>query len=175
MPTIWRILSARGFVTPQPHRCPKSSYQRLAADARNGRWQLDITHYRLADDTEVEILNMIDDHSRLCIASTTRRIFTAGDVNTAFTAATSAYGDPANLLSDNGAVFTGAPRRGGPLPRPPRPHRLIRRDHPAPQQPLHHIGLGRRHAGTRVITTDGELLRELTFGPGRDYQPQARP
>ena len=51
---------------------------------------------------------------------------------------------------------------------------------------LHHIGLGRRHAGTRVLvlardldirvlTTDGELLRELTLDPSRDYQPQARP
>jgi transposase InsO family protein len=111
--TIWRILSARGFVTPQPHKRPKSSYRRFCADAPNERWQLDITHYRLADDTEVEILNILDDHSRLAIASTTRRIFTAGDVDAVFTAATSTYGDPAELLSDNGAVFTGAPRRGG--------------------------------------------------------------
>jgi transposase len=94
--TIWRILSARGFVTPQPHKRPKSSYRRFCADAPNERWQLDITHYRLADHTEVEILNMVDDHSRLCLASTTRRIFTAADVDTAFQATTSAYGDPAN-------------------------------------------------------------------------------
>ena len=51
---------------------------------------------------------------------------------------------------------------------------------------LHHIGLGRRHAGTRVLVlvrdrhirvlnTDGQLLRELTLDPTRDYQPQARP
>ena len=51
---------------------------------------------------------------------------------------------------------------------------------------LHHIGLGRRHAGTRVLVlvrnlhirvlnTDGNLLRELTLDPARDYQPQARP
>jgi hypothetical protein len=49
---------------------------------------------------------------------------------------------------------------------------------------LHHIGLGRRHAGlrvlvlvahldVRVITEDGELLRELTLDPNRDYQRQA--
>jgi transposase len=82
--TIWRILSARGFVTPQPHKRPKSSYERFCADAPNERWQLDITHYRLADGSEVEVLNMIDDHSRLAIASTTRRIFTAADVDTAF-------------------------------------------------------------------------------------------
>lgn len=281
--TIWRILSARGFVTPQPHKRPKSSYRRFCADAPNERWQLDITHYRLADHTEVEILNVIDDHSRLCLASTTRRIFTAGDVNTAFQAITSAYGDPASLLSDNGAVFTGTPRRGGRValevtchtrgirfthsrpyhpqtcgkverfhqtlkkwldhqPRPAtvrqlqmlldhfrsyyntvRPHRALNRRTPNQaylarpkavptgtpidtghyrvrhdridnsgvitlrhNSRLHHIGLGRRHAGTRVLVlardldirvlhTDGELLRQLTLDPSRDYQPQARP
>jgi Integrase core domain len=50
---------------------------------------------------------------------------------------------------------------------------------------LHHIGIGRAHAGTRVlvlaadlhiriVTTDGELLRELTLDPTRDYQRQAK-
>jgi transposase InsO family protein len=99
-----------------PHNrtsAPKSSWQRFCADAPNERWQTDITHYRLADDSDVEILNILDDHSRLCIDSRARRIFTAGDVDTVFTAATSTYGDPASLLSDNGAVFTGAPRKGG--------------------------------------------------------------
>jgi hypothetical protein len=41
-------------------------------------------------------------HSRLCVASTARRVFTAGDVNTVFTTATSEHGDPAGLLSDTG-------------------------------------------------------------------------
>ena len=82
--TIWRILSARGFVTPQPHKRPRSSWQRFVADAPNERWQLDITHYRLADDTDVEILNILDDHSRLCVASRARRVFTAGDVDAWF-------------------------------------------------------------------------------------------
>jgi hypothetical protein len=50
---------------------------------------------------------------------------------------------------------------------------------------LHHIGLGRRLVGTRVlaliaglrirvITEDGELLRELILDPSRDYQPHGR-
>ena len=38
----------------------------------NERWQADITHWRLADGTEVEILNVIDDHSRLLVASDAR-------------------------------------------------------------------------------------------------------
>jgi transposase InsO family protein len=285
--TIWRILSARGFVTPQPHKRPKSSYRRFAADAPNERWQLDITHYRLADDspnaTDVEILDIVDDHSRLCVASTVRRVFTAGDVDTAFTNAAAHHGYPERLLSDNGAVFTGFPRRGGRValevtchdhgirfdhsrayhpqtcgkverfhqtlkkwldhqPRPAtvrqlqalldqfrgyyndvRPHRALGRR--TPQQAyaarpkavptgtpintghyrvrhdridksgvitlrhnsrLHHIGIGRRHAGTRVLVLahdldirildgNGQLLRELTLDPSRDYQPQARP
>jgi transposase InsO family protein len=52
---------------------------------------------------------------------------------------------------------------------------------------LHHIGLGRSLASTRVtvlvadrhirvVTTDtGELIRELTLDPTRDYQPTGRP
>src|SRR5207244_1392628 len=66
--TIWRILSRRGFVTPQPHKRPRSSWRIFCADQPNERWQADITHWRLADQTEVEILNIIDDHSRLQIA-----------------------------------------------------------------------------------------------------------
>ncbi|MGW4424933.1 IS481 family transposase [Streptosporangium sp. NPDC004631] len=52
---------------------------------------------------------------------------------------------------------------------------------------LHHIGVGRTHARTHVIllvddlhvrvvnAITGELLRELTIDPTRDYQPQANP
>ena len=48
---------------------------------------------------------------------------------------------------------------------------------------LHHIGLGRKLTGTRVLvlvadlevrvlTEDGELIRALTLDPNRDYQPK---
>ena len=52
---------------------------------------------------------------------------------------------------------------------------------------LHHIGIGRTHARTRVLmlvhdlhirvinAATGELLRELTLDPDRDYQPTGRP
>jgi hypothetical protein len=51
---------------------------------------------------------------------------------------------------------------------------------------LHHIGIGRTHARTYVImlvhdlnirvihAATGQLLRELTLDPTRDYQPQTR-
>jgi hypothetical protein len=50
---------------------------------------------------------------------------------------------------------------------------------------LHHIGIGRRHAGkcvlilvkdlhVRVTTTHGEQLRQFELDPTRDYQPQPK-
>ncbi|MDQ3714626.1 MAG: integrase core domain-containing protein, partial [Actinomycetota bacterium] len=280
--TIWRILSARGFVTPQPHKRPKSSYVRFQAAQPNERWQLDITHWALADGTEVEILNQLDDHSRVCVGSDTLTVFKARDVDHYFVTAAASYGDPASLLSDNGAVFTGRSRGTGRVvlevtlntrgirfrhsrPYHPqtcgkverfhqtlkkwlskqtpahtlpqlqtqldtfrayyntlRPHRALGRR--TPQQAylarpkaaptgsplddshyrirhdridscgkltlrhnsrLHHLGIGRRHAGTnvlilvhdlhiRVLTADGELLQELQLDPTKDYQPQTK-
>jgi transposase InsO family protein len=110
--TIWRVLTARGFVTPEPHKRPKSSYVRFVADLPNERWQMDITHTVLANGAEVEIMNVIDDHSRLCVASVARRIFKAVDVVTTFHEAAGRWGLPASVLSDNGAVFTAAARHG---------------------------------------------------------------
>lgn len=280
--TIWRILTARGFVAAQPHKRPKSSYLRFAAEQPNERWQLDITHWNLSDGTGVEILNLIDDHSRLCVGSDALRVFKGPDVEASFRKAAATYGNPASMLSDNGAVFTGRSRRQGRVAlevtlhargiafrhsrpyhpqtcgkverlhqtlkkwlakqRPARtlrqlqaqldtfrtyyndirPHRALDRSTPASayaarpkavptgtplhaghwrirhdridpsgvftlrhNSRLHHIGVGRRHAGTdvlilvhdlhvRVTTTDGELLRELQLDPARDYQRQAK-
>ncbi|BBY41099.1 hypothetical protein MMAN_52330 [Mycobacterium mantenii] len=67
--TIWRILKRRGFVTPQPHKRPRSSWKRFCADLPNQCWQADVTDWHLAHGGGVEILNIIDDHSRLAIAS----------------------------------------------------------------------------------------------------------
>lgn len=280
--TIWRILTRRGFITPQPHKRPRSSFIRFQADQPNERWQADITHWELRCGTGVEILNVVDDHSRLLIGSRTRRTTKAADVVATFHEAFAAHGFPASVLTDNAAVFTAVPRRGGRcaieielgrlgirfhhsspyhpqtcgkverfhqtlkkwLSRQPRartlpelqqqldrfrryynehrPHRAVGRRTPReafgarpladPSGPgvvipshyrvrrdrvdtsglvtlrynsrLHHIGVGRRLAGSRVLmlvadldvrvlTEDGELLRELTLDPSRDYQRQS--
>jgi transposase InsO family protein len=55
--TIWRILKRRGFVTPQPHKRPKSSYIRFEAQLPNEMWQSDVTFFELRDGTKAEILN----------------------------------------------------------------------------------------------------------------------
>lgn len=111
--TIWRVLSRRGFITPQPQKRPRSSWKRFEADLPNQCWQADVTHWQLADRTRVEILNIIDDHSRLAIVSIAHRTVTGPHVVQAFTHAFTTWGTPAALLTDNGAVFTATPRRGG--------------------------------------------------------------
>jgi transposase InsO family protein len=281
--TIWRILSRRGFVTPQPHKRPRSSWRRFAADLPNELWQADITHWPLADGSDAEILNIIDDHSRLLAGSTARAVFKAADIVADLHLAMGRHGRPERMLTDNGAVFTGLYRGRGWValerelaargiglshcrPYHPqtcgkverfhqtlkkwlarqdpaattgglqaqldsfasyynhqRPHRAIGRRTPAQawnarprampsrqgilvsehfrvrrdrvdadgkltlrhNSRLHHIGIGRRWAGTsvlilardlelRIIThDDGELIRELTLDPTRNYQAQA--
>jgi transposase InsO family protein len=111
--TIWRILKRRGFVTPQPHKRPRSSWKRFEAELPNQCWQADVTHWHLAAGGGVEILNIIDDHSRLAIATLARRTVGGPDVTATFTTAFTTWGLPASVLTDNGAIFTAAPRRGG--------------------------------------------------------------
>ncbi len=110
--TIWRVLKARGFVTPEPHNRPKSSYKRFAAELPNECWQADVTHVRLADGSFLEVLNIIDDHSRACVESRVFVTTRSPDVVRALHRAGQAWGYPEALLTDNGAIFTASPRGG---------------------------------------------------------------
>jgi transposase InsO family protein len=104
--TIARYLTARGFVTPEPQKRPKSSYIRFAAEQPNETWQSDFTHYRLADGSDTEILDCLDDHSRFAISVTAHRRVTGPTVVDAFRHAVGRFGPPASTLTDNGMVFT---------------------------------------------------------------------
>jgi transposase InsO family protein len=104
--TIRRILHAAGLVVPEPRKRPRSSWIRFEASAPNEVWQSDFTHWRLADGTEVEILNWLDDHARYLLACTAFRRVGGDDVVATFTAAGDAHGWPAATLTDNGAVYT---------------------------------------------------------------------
>jgi transposase InsO family protein len=111
--TIWRVLTRRGFVTPQPRKRPKGAGKRFAAEQPNERWQADVTHWQLADGTAAEIHNILDDHSRLNLSAQARLSTTGPEVLTDFRRAFRRHGIPASVLTDNGAIFTGTPRGGG--------------------------------------------------------------
>ena len=104
--TIRRILHAAGLVVPEPRKRPRSSWIRFEASAPNELWQSDFTHWRLADGTEVEIIDWLDDHSRYLLGLTACSRVSGDDVVATFTAAGEAHGWPAATLTDNGSVYT---------------------------------------------------------------------
>jgi transposase InsO family protein len=277
--TIWRILRREGLVVAQRQKRPHCSLVRFEADLPNEMWQADVTCWQLASGQVVEILNLIDDHSRLFLGSDAYARVKAADVVSSFHKAAELHGLPASFLSDNGAVFTGYYRHGKVLleyelerlgiefknsrpyhpqtcgkverlhqtlkrylaKQPPaetlselqiqldafvhyyndiRPHRALSGRTPLQAYSarikarpaggsasthfrvredrvdktgkvslrygsrLYKIGLGRVHKGRviklliadeniRVIDTEGELIRELTLDPARNYQPIA--
>jgi transposase InsO family protein len=104
--TISRILKRAGLITPQPRKRPRSSYTRFEMAQPNEMWQSDFIHWRLADGTDVEILNWLDDHSRYLLSCTAHMPVSGDDVVSTFLAVIDNHGAPASTLTDNGRVYT---------------------------------------------------------------------
>jgi transposase InsO family protein len=104
--TIWRVLRRRGFVVPQPHKRPRSSWVRFEAQLPNQCWQSDVTEWKLADGSGVSIVNFLDDYSRLLLTSTAFGVATGSGVLEQFRRTADRWGLPAALLTDNGCVYT---------------------------------------------------------------------
>ena len=102
--TIYRILRARGFVTPDPKKTP-TKYGTFQAERANELWQIDGTDFTLAGGEVIKIINVIDDASRVCIGSQAHSGETLrGSWATLISGATR-WGLPERLLSDNGRSF----------------------------------------------------------------------
>jgi hypothetical protein len=52
--TIWRVLKRRGMIVAEPKKRPKGSFRRFVFPRPNDCWQIDATHYSLADHSVVE-------------------------------------------------------------------------------------------------------------------------
>jgi len=104
--TISRHLTRAGLITPEPKKKPRSSWIRFEAAMPNETWQSDITHYRLADGTEAEILTWLDDCTRYALHISAHRRVTTPIVLATFRETTARHGKPASTLTDNGMVYT---------------------------------------------------------------------
>ncbi len=114
--TIYRILRGADRVRLEPHKRPRSSWQRFQAAAPNGSWQSDMTHWHLTDGTEVEIISWLDDHSRYLLHISVHPTVTVKIVTDTFLATGRIHGLPASTLTDNGRIYTTrlAGHGGGP-------------------------------------------------------------
>jgi transposase InsO family protein len=104
--TISRILSAAGLVIAAPRKRPRSSYIRFEAAQPNETWQSDVTHWRLADRSDVDVLNWLDDHSRYLLSTTALQPAGGDDVLRTFLAAIDEHEAPASTLTDNARIYT---------------------------------------------------------------------
>lgn len=103
--TIWRILTRRGFITPEPKKAPKHAHRTFAAERANECWQLDDITWTLLDGIEVKIITLIDDCTRLC-PSLKAVVSVNGDTAfDAFATAADKWGWPARFLSDNANAY----------------------------------------------------------------------
>jgi transposase InsO family protein len=103
--TIWRVLSRRGFVIPEPSKAPGRRWRSFAAERANECWQMDSTGWFLADGTDVDIVTALDDCSRTALRSLATARCTLARVWETTTAAAERYGWPEWVLTDNAKYF----------------------------------------------------------------------
>lgn len=111
--TVHRVLVREGLIEPAPAKRPRSSFQRFENPAPNGCWQLDGTQWALADGAAACILRLIDDHSRLILASRAAPAETTAEAWALMETALARHGRPVMLLSDGGSAFTSRRTTGG--------------------------------------------------------------
>jgi putative transposase len=109
--TVHRVLVRAGVIEAEPAKRPRSSFKRFEHARPNGCWQIDGSGWHLADGTLVCILRLIDDHSRMILATRAAPAETTTDAWACVETAIARYGAPAMVLSDGGSAFTGR-RRG---------------------------------------------------------------
>ncbi len=114
--SVERCLIRHGLVTRQARKRKRSDYVRWERSRAMELWQMDIVGgVRLADGSEAKIVSGIDDHARFVVSARVVARATARPVCDALEFAMRAHGVPAEILTDNGKVFTA---RFGPGPGP---------------------------------------------------------
>lgn len=111
--SLARIFRDQGVARIEPRKKPKASYRRFVYPAPNACWQLDATEYVLTGGRKCVIFQLIDDHSRLAIASHVSWGETSEGAIAVVSKGIAAHGVPQRLLSDNGAALN--PSRRGVL------------------------------------------------------------
>lgn len=100
-----RIFRERGLVVPAPQKRPRASFRSFRYPMPNACWQLDATEYVLEGGRKCVIFQLLDDHSRLAVASLVARTENGADAVRVFRAGVAARGLPQRLLTDNGEAL----------------------------------------------------------------------
>jgi transposase InsO family protein len=104
--TVHQILRRRGLLVPTARR-GRDPGRRFARQFSNDLWQIDGTQHRLANGCAFWVVDILDDCSRFLLAAVTGPSLTGALGWQALRRASTSYGLPRQLLSDNGVTFTG--------------------------------------------------------------------
>lgn len=108
--TINRVLGREDLLTRNPAKRPKSSWRRFAYARPRDCFQIDGTEHTLADGSVVVAIDIIDDCSRVWVASHVAAGETSDAAIAALTSAVTQFGAPGLVLADNGRAFSGGAR-----------------------------------------------------------------
>ena len=109
--SLSRIFRDAGVARVEPRKKPRASFRRFVYPAPNACWQLDGTEYVLTGGRKCVIFQLIDDHSRLAIATHVTWGETSEGAIAVVKKGIAAHGVPQRLLTDNGAALNPS-RRG---------------------------------------------------------------
>lgn len=109
--SLSRIFRDAGVAKVEPRKKPRAAFRRFVYPAPNACWQLDATEYVLSGGRKCVIFQLIDDHSRLAVASQVAWGETSEAAIAVVKKGITACGVPQRLLSDNGAALNPS-RRG---------------------------------------------------------------
>ena len=107
---VHRLWREEGLQRPTPHKQKRArpadgSVRRHQAEHPHQVWAMDFQFDATADGRRLKFLNVIDEHSRLCLAIRVGRRCKAKDVVAVLEELTSLYPAPAFVRSDNGPEF----------------------------------------------------------------------
>lgn len=109
--SLARTFRDAGVARLEPRKKPRAAFRRFVYPAPNACWQLDATEYVLTGGRKCVIFQLIDDHSRLAVASHVSWGETSEGAIAVVSKGIAAHGVPQRLLSDNGLALNPS-RRG---------------------------------------------------------------
>lgn len=105
---VYRALVRAGLVDPTVRDRRSRKWKRWERGASMELWQMDVVGgFPLADGTSAKALTGVDDHSRMCVCARLMTHERTRAVCDGLRAALARFGDPEQILTDNGKVFTG--------------------------------------------------------------------
>jgi putative transposase len=111
IPSLARIFREAGVARKEPKKKPRAAYRRFVYPAPNACWQLDAAEYVITRGRKRTIFQLIDDHSRVAVASLVTTGETAAGALAVVMKGIGKHGVPQRFLSDNGAALNPS-RRG---------------------------------------------------------------